>query len=56
MKGRLGSFGIEIPVGLGLDVKMGKNAYFNVQLEYHLGLEDNRNNLQHGHWISISDR
>ncbi|MCB0667921.1 MAG: OmpA family protein [Saprospiraceae bacterium] len=43
-----GSIGVEIPVGIGVDVKMGKNAYFNVQLEYHLGLEDNRNNLQHG--------
>jgi len=42
-----GEIGIEIPVGVGLDIKMGKNAYFNVQLEYHIGLEDNRNNLQH---------
>ncbi len=45
---RASSFGIEIPIGIGVDVKMGKNAYFNLQLEYHLGLEDNRNNLQHG--------
>ncbi len=43
-----GNFNLEIPIGIGLDVKMGKNAYFNVQLEYHLGLEDDRNNLQHG--------
>ncbi len=45
---RSGNFGIEIPLGVGVDIKMGKNAYFNLQLEYHLGLEDNRNNLQHG--------
>ena len=43
-----GDFGIEIPIGIGVDVKMGKNAYFNLQLEYHLGLADQRNNLQHG--------
>lgn len=42
------AFGIEIPVGVGIDLKMGKNAYFNIQLEYHVGLEDNRNNLTHG--------
>jgi outer membrane protein OmpA-like peptidoglycan-associated protein len=44
----LSNFNIEIPVGIGVDMKMGKNAYFNIQLEYHIGLEDNRNNLQHG--------
>lgn len=43
-----GEIGVEIPVGIGLDIKMGRNAYFNIQLEYHLGLNDNRNNLQHG--------
>ena len=43
-----GDFNIEIPIGVGVDIKVGKNAYFNVQLEYHLGLADNRNNLQHG--------
>ncbi len=42
------NFNIEVPVGLGVDIKMGKNAYFNIQLEYHIGLEDDRNNLQHG--------
>ena len=41
-------FNFEFPVGLGLDLKIGKNAYFNIQLEYRIGLEDNRDNLQHG--------
>ena len=43
-----GDVNMEIPIGVGVDIKMGKNAYFNIQLEYHLGLADNRNNLQHG--------
>lgn len=43
-----GKVNFEIPVGVGFDIKMGKNAYFNVQLEYHFGLADNRNNLKHG--------
>jgi len=42
------AFGLEIPIGVGVDLKMGKNAYFNVQLEYHLGLSDMRSNLTHG--------
>ena len=43
-----GDFNFEIPVGIGVDFKMGQNSYFNIQLEYHLGLADDRDNLQHG--------
>ncbi|NUO02704.1 MAG: OmpA family protein [Saprospiraceae bacterium] len=39
---------LQFPIGAGFDVKLGRNAYFNVQGEYRISQEDNRNNLQLG--------
>lgn len=41
-------FGMQVPVGLGIDVKIGTSAYLNAQLEYRLGLLEDRNNIHVG--------
>ncbi|MCB0640846.1 MAG: thrombospondin type 3 repeat-containing protein, partial [Phaeodactylibacter sp.] len=38
----------QFPVGAGLNFKVGKNAYLNLQGEYRLSQEANRKNLQYG--------
>lgn len=42
------SFNIQTPVGIGLDIKIAKNAYFNVQSEYRWSNAENNSNFNHG--------
>jgi OmpA-OmpF porin, OOP family len=43
-----GLFNVQFPVGLGFNFKIAPNAFINVQSEYRISLENNRNNLHHG--------
>jgi len=45
---RFESGNLQIPVGLGLDIRVGRNSYVNVQGEYRLSQEDFRKNMQLG--------
>lgn len=42
------SFNIQTPVGIGLDIKIAKNAYFNIQSEYRWSSAENNSNFNHG--------
>ena len=42
------SFNVQTPVGIGLDIKIAKNAYFNVQSEYRWSSAENNSNFNHG--------
>lgn len=42
------SFNVQTPVGIGLDVKIAKNAYFNIQSEYRYSTAENNSNFNHG--------
>ncbi len=42
------STNIQLPVGIGTNVQLGKNSFLNLELEYRYGLSENRNNLQFG--------
>jgi len=42
------SFNVQTPVGIGLDIKIAKNAYFNIQSEYRWSNAENNSNLNHG--------
>jgi OOP family OmpA-OmpF porin len=37
-----------IPLGIGGNLRVGKNAFINLQAEYRVALEENRNNIQVG--------
>lgn len=39
---------IQIPIGAGLNIKVGKNTFVNLQGEYRISQAENRNNLQGG--------
>ena len=39
---------LQVPVGAGLNVRLGQNSYLNLQGEYRISQEENRNNLQGG--------
>ncbi len=41
-------FGLQVPIGIGIDVKIGTSAYLNAQVEYRVGLQENRNNIHAG--------
>jgi OOP family OmpA-OmpF porin len=41
-------YNIQIPVGGGLNIRVGKNSYLNLQGEYRKSLHEDRNNLQGG--------
>ncbi|MEZ4911207.1 MAG: thrombospondin type 3 repeat-containing protein, partial [Saprospiraceae bacterium] len=43
-----GDFNLQIPLGLGFNVKVAPNAFINWQSEYRIGLKEERTNLQHG--------
>lgn len=49
----------QIPLGAGLNIRLGKNSFLGLQGEYRLSSQDNRNNLQYGigytYRISSSD-
>jgi len=38
----------QIPLGAGLNIRVGKNSYVNLQGEYRISTTDNRNNFQAG--------
>ncbi len=42
------STNMQVPVGIGIDVKIAKNAYFNVQSEFRWSSATNNNNFNHG--------
>ncbi len=42
------STNVQIPLGAGLNFKVGENSFATAQAEYRLSLDDNRNNLQFG--------
>lgn len=42
----LDSFKVQIPVGAGLDIKIAKKTFINLQGEYRLSLDNSRNNIQ----------
>jgi OOP family OmpA-OmpF porin len=42
------SINLQVPVGIGLDVKIAKNAYFNLQSEFRWSSAENNNNFNHG--------
>jgi outer membrane protein OmpA-like peptidoglycan-associated protein len=39
---------VQIPVGAGVNIRLGGRSYLNLQGEYRISQEDNRNNLQLG--------
>ncbi len=43
-----GDFNIQIPLGIGLNIRIAPNAFINWQSEYRYALKEDRNNLQHG--------
>lgn len=45
---KAGDFNVQVPIGLGFNVKVAPNAFINWQSEYRLGLKEGRTNLQHG--------
>ncbi|MDZ4680749.1 MAG: OmpA family protein [Saprospiraceae bacterium] len=45
---RDGPNNLQFPMGVGFDIKLGKNSYLNLQGEYRISQETNRNNLQLG--------
>lgn len=42
------SFNMQVPVGIGLDIRIAKYAYFNVQSEFRYSSAENNNNFNHG--------
>ena len=42
------SVNVQVPVGLGLDVRLAPNAYFNIQSEFRWSSAENNNNFNHG--------
>ena len=38
----------QFPAGIGLDIRIANNAYFNFQSEYRYSLEENNDNFHHG--------
>lgn len=41
-------FGVQVPVGAGVDIQIGQSSYLNAQVEYRFGLQENRNNIHAG--------
>ncbi|MEO6130238.1 MAG: OmpA family protein, partial [Saprospiraceae bacterium] len=42
------SINFQVPVGLGLDIRIAPNAYFNIQSEFRWSNLENNNNFNHG--------
>jgi len=42
----LDTFNVQIPVGAGLDIRIAKKSFINLQGEYRLSLSEQRNNIQ----------
>lgn len=48
MSERSGGSNVQFPTGLGLNIRVGKNSFINLQGEYRLSQKENRDNLQAG--------
>lgn len=42
------SFNMQVPVGIGLDIRIAKYAYFNIQSEFRYSSAENNNNFNYG--------
>ncbi|HJW29725.1 MAG TPA: thrombospondin type 3 repeat-containing protein [Saprospiraceae bacterium] len=42
------SFNLQVPAGIGLDIKLTENAYFNIQSEFRWSSATDNNNFNHG--------
>lgn len=42
------SVNLQVPVGLGLDIRLAPNAFFNLQSEFRWSSAENNNNFNHG--------
>lgn len=42
------SINLQVPVGIGVDIKIAENAYFNVQSEFRWSSVEDNNNFNHG--------
>ena len=42
------SVNLQVPVGLGVDIRIAPNAYFNLQSEFRWSSVENNNNFNHG--------
>ncbi|HUR29895.1 MAG TPA: OmpA family protein [Saprospiraceae bacterium] len=42
------SINIQVPVGIGVDIQLAPNAYFNIQSEFRWSSAENNNNFNHG--------
>jgi outer membrane protein OmpA-like peptidoglycan-associated protein len=42
------SVNLQVPVGIGVDIKIARNAYFNLQSEFRWSSAENNNNFNHG--------
>ncbi len=42
------SINLQVPVGVGLDIKLAPNAWFNIQSEFRWSSAENNNNFNHG--------
>jgi len=42
------SINFQVPAGLGVDIRIAPNAYFNIQSEFRWSSADNNNNFNHG--------
>ena len=42
------SFNLQVPAGLGVDIRLSPNAYFNLQSEFRWSSAENNNNFNHG--------
>ena len=45
---RVAGFNVQVPVGLGTNIMVGDNSYVNLQFEFRLSNETNRNNIHFG--------
>lgn len=42
------SFNMQVPVGIGFDIRIAKYAFFNIQSEFRYSSAENNNNFNHG--------
>ncbi len=42
------SFNLQVPVGIGVDIRIARNAYFSIQSEFRWSSAEDNNNFNHG--------
>jgi outer membrane protein OmpA-like peptidoglycan-associated protein len=50
---KLNNLGLQVPIGLGFNVKLLDDVYLNAQTEYRYGLDGAKSNLQHGFGVLL---